>query len=520
MPPIEPVEPRAEYVSDVPYPRQFVPPIAPPMVRLVAAMNGLPVPPEDDFDYCELGSANGDSTALYAAANPGGRFVGVDFNREHTAAANDLAERADLGNVTFLEKNFIGLEQESLPDFDFIVAHGILSWVSREKREAVYRFASAKLKPGGLFYVSYNALPGWAAVEPLRRMMLDRGANVAGSTLDRARAALSYVQRLADAEVSYFAKHPTAKSMLALMHTAGLPYVVHEYFHASVEAMYFADVEASLAAHGFGFVGQIPLHLNVRELATPPQVRKLAEEVSGRTEFEMLKDFATNEFFRSEVYVKGRVERVESETRFYFESTQFGTMAPAAQIKREAKLPLYTLDYKGPVYDGIIAALAEAPSTAMQLAQRKELLQLGQARIGDCVKNLVLGGQVVPMRTLSGTAVTQAPRYRIRMKYNEVALDDALADTGPLVLASPATGTGMHLSLLELVALHLLTRVDPKEHKGWLEAFAKRRGMPLVVGERKIKDADELVRMLPRQLERLEAAVPKLVELGILAPVP
>ena len=70
-------DPREDYVRDVPYPRKFVPQIAPPLLRLVAALNGLATPPEDDFDYCELGSASGDTLALLAAANPGGRFVGV-----------------------------------------------------------------------------------------------------------------------------------------------------------------------------------------------------------------------------------------------------------------------------------------------------------------------------------------------------------------------------------------------------------------------------------------------------------
>jgi hypothetical protein len=98
--------PGADYVSDVPYPRKFVPQIAPPTLRLVGAMNGVPVPPEDDFDYCELGSANGDSLVLYAAANPGARFVGVDFNAEHTASSRDLASRGKLENVTFLQCDF------------------------------------------------------------------------------------------------------------------------------------------------------------------------------------------------------------------------------------------------------------------------------------------------------------------------------------------------------------------------------------------------------------------------------
>lgn len=503
---------RAEYVCDVPYPRKFVPQIAPPMLRLVAALNGLVCPPENEFDYCELGSAHGDSLALFAAANPAARFVGVDLNPEHVAFAERLAERAGLGNVRFIERDFEGFEHEKLPDFDFVVAHGILSWVSPAKRDAALAFAAKKLKPGGLLYLSYDALPGWASVEPLRRLMLDHTAKMGGSSLERAREGVTYLQRLADSGAGYFANHPTARSMLALMQSAGLAYVVHEYFHAHFHPMYFADVARILSAHGFGFVGQVPLYLNVRELATPPPIRKIAEGVQGRVEFESLKDFATHELFRSDVYVKGEVTRSEKEMRFYFEGTPFGTMTSAAQIKRDPKLPFYTLDFKGPVYDAILAAIAETPATAMELAQRKGLVELGQLRIGDCLKNLVLCGQVVPMR--------KGGRGATGTRYNETALMEALEGEGPLVLASPVTGTGVHVSLLEAIAMHLLTGVPPEQHPAWLRDFASRRGMPLAVGERKIKDAEELAKIMPRELDRLRAARPKLEQLGVLVNPP
>jgi SAM-dependent methyltransferase len=506
---------RAEYVCDVPYPRKYVPQIAPPTLRLVAAQNGLECPPEEDFDYCELGSANGDSLALFAAANPTGRFVGVDLNPEHVAFAEGLAKRARLENVRFLERDFERLEREDLPDFDFVVAHGILSWVSPAKRDAAIAFAAAKLKPGGLLYVSYNALPGWASIEPLRRLMLDHTAKMGGPSLDRAREGVAHLQRLADSGAGYFGSHPTARSMLALMQTAGLDYVVHEYFHAHFHPMYFADVAGLLAATGFGFVGQVPLHLNVRELATPPSVKKIAQATEDRVEFEMLKDFTSHELFRSDVYMKGDVVRSEKEMRFYFESTPFGTMAPAAQIKRDPKLPFYSLDFKGPVYDAILGAIADGPATAMLLAQRKELAHLGQMRIGDCLRNLVLGGQVVPMRPSRSGGATESG-LRVAPPFNAVALKDALSGEGPLVLASPATGAGMHVSLFEAIGLVLLTELDTESHARWLREFASRRGMPLVVGERKIKDAEELVKVMPRELDRLRAALPRLARLGVI----
>jgi hypothetical protein len=104
----------------------------------------------------------------------------------------------------------------------------------------------------------------------------------------------------------------------------------------------------------------------------------------------------------------------------------------------------------------------------------------------------------------------------MRLPHNEVALEEALGGEGPLVLASPVTGAGVRISRLEAIAMRLLLGVEPAEHASWLRGFTERRPMPLDVGDRKIKNADELSRAVAPQLEKLRVALPKLVELGIL----
>ena len=505
-----------EYVREIPYPRRFIPQLGPSQLRLVAAMNGFATPPDDDFDYCELGCGNGDTLGILAAANPHARFVGVDFNADHVACARALAARGKLSNLRVLLASFADLAQEDLPQLDFIVAHGVLSWVGPETVADVLAFARAKLKPGGLLYVSYNVLPSWAAIEPLRRLMLDGTAGVRGGSLERAKKGLELAQRLCDAGAGYFVNHPTAKSMLALMRAAGLPYVVHEYFNAHLRPMYFADVAQDMDEHGLTFAGQLPLHLNVPELSIPPSIRKIGATVQDRVALETLKDFGTNELFRTEVYVRGRVERSVPRMRAFFERTRFGTTAPAAQIKREVRLPFVTVEYKGPVYDAILASLRGGPASAEELAERPELAGLGQERIGDCFRNLALGGQLVPMRDAPAPS-SAGEQLALADPYNEVALDEALSGEGPLVLASPATGTGVHVSLLEALAIKLATGVEPAQHAAWLREYAGKQTMPIRVGDRKINDAAELTRVVQRDLERLSVMAPQLRALGVLA---
>ena len=517
----------ASYVTDTSYARNFAPQLSAQLLRMVAAFAGAVPPDGEDFDYCELGSGTGDTLAVLAAASPRARFVGVDFNTEHVAFARGLAARGDLGNVRFLELDFEDSRMQEFPLFDFIAAHGVLSWVSPEKRDAVLAFARDRLKPGGLLYASYNALPGWASIEPLRRLMLDHVARVLprdAPSLEKAREGFELLQRLLDANAAYFGSHPTARSMVQLMKKAGLPYVVHEYFHAHWQPMYFADVARGMAAHGLQFVGQLPLFLNVRALATPPSVKAIADQVDDRLAFESLKDFASGDLFRSDVYIRERngppLPRSEAATHAFFEQTPFGTLTNNAQIKRQVRLPFYTLAFTGTVYDPLIPAIASSAATAGELAGRPELASFGARRIGDCLQNLALGGQVVPMRRWPRGS-SDGPRFRLTLAYNAGALVDAVDGVGPLVLASPVTGSGLMVSLVEAICLRLLTLVEPSGHADWIRAFAAARPTPLVVGDKPIKEPEKLVRAITRELESLrQSFVPRLVDLGILESEP
>jgi hypothetical protein len=304
--------------------------------------------------------------------------------------------------------------------------------------------------------------------------------------------------------------------------------------------MYFADVARSLAnsdprpegdvgdpAPGpLAFLGQVPLYANVRELAIPPSLKKIAESVPDRIALEGLKDFATNELFRCDVYVRGKVSRSVSETQYYFEGTPFGTLAPLAHVKREVRLPFYTVEYKEPIYEALLAAIAEHACTAMTLMSVPELAALGQLRVGDCLQSLVLGGQVVPMagapapaHVSSGGSSDDGKGLRIVLPYNELVLEEALAEEGPLVFASPVLGAGVQVSLLEALCIRLVT--DPslsrEAYPDKVRDYARSRPMPISIGDRKIKDADELVRVMAREIERFRtSSLAKLVELGVL----
>src|SRR5690606_7692367 len=135
--------------------------ISPVFQRFCLLLNGYAAPESGaDANHCELGFGQGVSINIHAASNPG-HYIGTDFNPAQAAHANSLAA-ASGNNARLYDDSFEQLlNRDDLPQFDSISLHGIWTWVSRDNHKIIAEFARRYLKPGGVFYNSYNCFPGW-----------------------------------------------------------------------------------------------------------------------------------------------------------------------------------------------------------------------------------------------------------------------------------------------------------------------------------------------------------------------
>lgn len=118
------------YTTDTPYTWGYYGELSPIFLNYVCALNGhYPVPIEKEFSYCELGCDFGVTTNGLAQLFPQGQFTGIDFNEKHIDAAHELAEESGISNVDFKALDFNELAAANLPQYDFIVLHGVYSWV-------------------------------------------------------------------------------------------------------------------------------------------------------------------------------------------------------------------------------------------------------------------------------------------------------------------------------------------------------------------------------------------------------
>ncbi len=354
-------------------------------------------------------------------------------------------------------------------------------------------------------------------MEPLRRLLLDLASGAPpGDRAASIRHALAAAKRLHDGGAAYFTANPSAREVLGALLDRGVPYAAHELFAASWEPAYFVDVAAEAAQHDLRFVGQLPLRLNYRDLATPPALQEDLRAVADRKEWEHLRAFTSNEFFRRDVYVKGSVPHADGAARAYLDATPFGTLQPAAGVKREVPLPGTSLQFTGPAFDAIIAALAARASTVFELARDPSLAAMGVDALRQAVLRLLMGGDVVPMARSSRGVRAPAARCTIPSAFNRSALEERPDGARPTVLASPVAGTGVSVSPMHAVALRALAEPEGEARAAWIRAFVSANPLRLRDHGRSVVDKEEVSALVAAQVEPFRATrLAKLVELGI-----
>ena len=293
------------YVTDTSYTDQFFRELAPAWLNYVAALNSTPpVALDRPFVYLELGCGFGTSTVVNAGAYPLGVFHGCDIIPAHVEGGRRHAAAFGVANITFHETDFDHLLARGVPPCDFIVLHGVYSWVDEDERAAVRRVIDDRLKPGGLVYVSYNCLPGWASEAPLRKLLVEFSRPHDGDTAQRTAAALDALTTFSRGRPRYFKANPSALTAVDAWHKRDTEYVVHEFMNAAWQPFYAVDVADELAPLGLRYVGSATLADNHPALVLDADAAKAVATLATDRQRQVATDFATNQRFRRDVFVR------------------------------------------------------------------------------------------------------------------------------------------------------------------------------------------------------------------------
>jgi len=254
MPPVEPTRTAdAEgYVEDIPYTYGYQPDLDP--VRMKRALRTAGIEPPVVATACELGYGQGLSLAIHAVAG-GACWYGTDLNPVHAATLRGLVADTDARIEACAQTFAQFFARDDLPVFDFVGAHGVWSWVSASNRERIVGFLRRRLRSGGVLYLSYNALPGWAPMLPLRDLLMRsvQAAPAAMPLAERIEHALRDVAMRLARDPSFEEAHPGIEAELRTIRGKRTAYLAHELFNRDWAPMHPGEVAAVLRAAGLRF---------------------------------------------------------------------------------------------------------------------------------------------------------------------------------------------------------------------------------------------------------------------------
>lgn len=143
----------------------------PSRLAALATLFGMEPAPVERCRVLELGCGDGSNLLPMAADLPEARFVGFDLARTAIDAGNRVASELGLTNLRLEHASILDFDP-ALGPFDYIIAHGVYSWVAPDVQDQLLAIAGGNLAPHGVAYISYNALPGCRIRQMLREMLL------------------------------------------------------------------------------------------------------------------------------------------------------------------------------------------------------------------------------------------------------------------------------------------------------------------------------------------------------------
>ncbi|MBR0726724.1 class I SAM-dependent methyltransferase [Bradyrhizobium manausense] len=502
------------YIVDTAYVHDFCRVQVPAMLSFAALAKGVAAPGGrgEALSYCDLGCGQGLTATIVAAANPNTKVFAADFNPTHIAGARSLADAAGLDNIVFREADFAELADDaSVPEFDIIALHGVYSWIGADHRRAIVALIRRRLKPGGLVYVSYDAMPGWAGMAPLRRLMVQlQGAQPQVSSKRALDQALALADRLKEAGAHFYRMYPQAAVQLERLRKLPASYLAHELLTRDWQAFTFADLAQELAAAKLTYLGSAHLTDHVDRVNFTDAQQALLADLADPLINETTRDMIIGRQFRRDIFAKGFAPMTPMAARDRWLASRFVLTSPRDDIELAFDAPLGRFQLRSELYQPVIDAFAAAPLTLREVVERLPETTLGWASLTDAIKVLVGQGHLAPALPLEDEAV----RQRSTQAFNAAVTARAKETTELRYLASPVTGGGIRVD--PLTQLYMQARrkgiADPA---ALLASLAALGGGSFEKDGRKLS-ADEVRAQIATKIAAIDdSVVPLLGRLGI-----
>ncbi|HRE31794.1 MAG TPA: class I SAM-dependent methyltransferase [Candidatus Berkiella sp.] len=187
----------------------------------------------------ELGCASGGNLIPMAYHLPTTDFVGIDLAERQIQDGIQQITDLQLKNIELYSQSIMDFQSNRL--FDYIICHGLYSWVSQEIREQVLALCRQYLSPQGIAYISYNTYPGWQSGDTVREFLRWQTVMIQ-SPLERIQKAKEVLVWLENALIHDHSPYACLiKKEIDLMKMHSNHQLLHEHLSPYNEAYYFLD---------------------------------------------------------------------------------------------------------------------------------------------------------------------------------------------------------------------------------------------------------------------------------------
>jgi SAM-dependent methyltransferase len=295
----------ARSYDEVPYEGKPLYATHPDCLAAAARLRCIPAADPAQCRVLELGCGTGGNLIPMAYTLPQSQFLGIDLSPRQIAWGQSIVQQAGLQNIELKVASILDVDRD-WGQFDYIICHGVFSWVPRPVQDHILWICGNLLAPFGVAYISYNTYPGWhlrAVVRDLAQFYAARFDDPA-TKAQQVRAIVQFIARASASLDSPLSRY-LAEEVPALAEAADY-YIYHEHLEDTNHPLYFYQFMARARAAGLEYLGEAWHHSPLDSL--PEEVRQTLVELSrDLVDLEQWMDFIHSRTFRRTLLCRAEV---------------------------------------------------------------------------------------------------------------------------------------------------------------------------------------------------------------------
>lgn len=311
----------------------------------IGSLFGLTPKPFKQARILELGCASGGNVIPMACSAPDAKFVGIDLSQKQIEAGQNVVKALNLKNITLEKRSILDV---SVADgaFDYILCHGVYSWVDRKTQDKILSICKQNLSEQGIAFISYNALPGWNMVKSIRDMMNYHIQHISDpkEKAQQSRSILQFILNGIKDNKSPYSKF--LESEINILSQQQDSYLYHEHLEENNNPIYFYEFAQNAKQHNLDYLADT----EIAQMFAGNLPQSVAQEFSKITDIIRLgqyMDFVRNQRFRQTLLCH---ENVQLNRNICFEKLKQYSFSYAGTVEGdEASLHIdkATLRFKG-----------------------------------------------------------------------------------------------------------------------------------------------------------------------------